>query len=131
MEAFSEFILSTLSVARRRRQVTTELIVMFIAPTPRLVNGVLEVAFFVISTQGVLYDGDAVFEAVEENEEELVQAVSRCIIIVQPQCVCSATYVVHKLQSSVFIIKIYNVMLLHFNPDYVQEINRTVLNVFG
>ena len=127
MEAFSEFILSTLSVARRRRQVTTELIVMFIAPTPRLVNGVLEVAFFVISTQGMLYDGDAVFEAVEENEEELVQAVSSCIIIVQPQCVYSATYVVHTLQSSVFIIKSYNVMLLHFNPAYVQEVN---LNVY-
>jgi len=65
---------------------------MFIAPTPRLVNGVLEVAFFVISTQGMLFDGDAVFEAVEENEEELIQTVSDC-----------CCYVIILYNSSVFL----------------------------
>ena len=67
---------------------------MFIAPTPRLVNGMLEVAFFVISTQGMLFDGDAVFEAVEENEEDLIQAVSSYITIIlynPSACVCNAT----------------------------------------
>ena len=77
-DKFTEFILSILQLARRRRQVATEFTVIFIEPTPRLVNGVLEVAFFVESSQGTVFDGDTVFKAVEENEEELVQAVSSC-----------------------------------------------------
>ena len=49
---------------------------MIIAPTPRIVDGQLEVAFIVISQQGTLLNGTEVYEAVVENEEQLVEAVS-------------------------------------------------------
>ena len=49
---------------------------MIIAPTPRIVDGQLEVAFIVVSQQGTLLNGTEVYEAVVENEEQLVEAVS-------------------------------------------------------
>ena len=80
MTEFIIFITSLVSDVddRVRRQVTTtETIVMIIAPTPRLVNGQLEVAFIVINQQGTLLNGTEVYDTVVENEEELVKAVSK------------------------------------------------------
>lgn len=52
---------------------------MIIAPTPRIVDGQLEVAFIVVSQQGTLLNGTEVYEAVVENEEQLVEAVSELL----------------------------------------------------
>jgi len=66
------------SKERLRRQVTTGgITVMIIAPTPRLVNGQLEVAFIVINQQGTLVNGSEVYQATMENQEQLIEAVSK------------------------------------------------------
>ena len=52
---------------------------VIIAPTPRIVDGQLEVAFIVVSQQGTLLNGTEVYEAVVENEEQLVEAVSELL----------------------------------------------------
>ena len=70
--------MNLVSDERLRRQATNEgSIVMIVAPTPRIVEGQLEVAFIVINQQGTLFNGDEVYEAVLSNEDQLVEAVSK------------------------------------------------------
>lgn len=78
--AFVEFILKILKDERRRRQTTTGgITVIFVDPTPRVIDGVLEVAFFVQDEQGMIVSGSDIAQTVRENEDDLVATVSGII----------------------------------------------------
>jgi len=51
--------------------------VIIIAPTPRLVENQLEVAFIVKNEQGMLVNGTGVYRSVLENQQQLLETVSR------------------------------------------------------
>ena len=74
---FVDFILEILKDERSRRQTETEEdIVVIIEPTPRLINEVLEVAFFVMDDQGMIVNGSDVIDSIMLNEDDLLEAVS-------------------------------------------------------
>lgn len=75
-DEFTSFILSLVDNSRRRRQTSSDFVVVFISPTPRINNGSLEVAFFVQNNQGRIFSGTALLSEIEGNEDELLNAVS-------------------------------------------------------
>jgi len=50
---------------------------IIIAPTPRLVESQLEVTFIVKNEQGMLVNGTGVYQSVLENQQQLLETVSR------------------------------------------------------
>lgn len=63
---------------RLRRQTETDGdTVIIIDPTPRLINGQLEVAFFVRDEQGMIINGSDIAQDIMLNENELLETVSK------------------------------------------------------
>jgi len=76
--AFADFILKLLKDERLRRQTTTSgNTLIIIDPTPRLVNEQLELAFFIEDEQGMVVNGFEIAQAILQNENELITAVSK------------------------------------------------------
>ena len=67
-----------MSNERLRRQASaTRNIVMIIAPTPRLVDGRVEIAFIILDQQRALLNGSEIYETIMENDKQLAEAVSK------------------------------------------------------
>lgn len=81
MEAFIDILLQLLEDEDERpRRQTAEDTVVIIDPTPRLINGLLEVAFFVQDEQGMIVEGSIIAQAIMQNEDELLATVSTIYI---------------------------------------------------
>ena len=76
-DEFASFILSLVVNSRRRRQTSSDFVVLFIDPTPRINNGSLEVAFIVQDNQGRVFSGTTLLSDIEDNEDDLLNAVSK------------------------------------------------------
>jgi len=75
-DEFASYILGLVDNSRQRRQISSNFVVVFIAPTPRINNGSLEIAFFVQNSQGMLFSGTVLLSEIEDNEDDLLNAVS-------------------------------------------------------
>lgn len=64
---------------RPRRQTAIDTVVI-IDPTPRLINELLELAFFVQNEQGIIINGSIIVQVIMHNEDELLATVSKLII---------------------------------------------------
>ena len=62
---------------RRRRQVTSSSVI-YVEPSPQVVEGNLQVVFFVVSANSSVISGDQVVNAITTNKDSLQQAVSEC-----------------------------------------------------
>jgi len=75
-DEFASFILSLVVSGRQRRQSSSDFVVIFIDPTPRINNGSLEVSFIVVNSQGRLFSSMDLLSEIEDNEDDLLNAVS-------------------------------------------------------
>ena len=74
---FVDFILEIMKDERPRRQTEAgEDTLVIIEPTPRIINDVLELAFFVLDDQGMIVNGSDVTDAIMLNEDDLLESVS-------------------------------------------------------
>ena len=60
----------------RRQTEAGEDTLVIIEPTPRIINDVLELAFFVLDDQGMIVNGSDVTDAIMLNEDDLLESVS-------------------------------------------------------
>ena len=79
-DEFASFILSLVVNVRQRRQISSDFVVVFIDPTPRINNGSLEVSFIVINSQGRVFSGMALLSEIQDSEDDLLNVVSNCYI---------------------------------------------------
>lgn len=74
-ENFRETIANGLNSRRRQTRVTADQVVI-IKESVRMVDGTLQVAFFVMSPEGGVVSGERLADAVRQEEEQIAASVS-------------------------------------------------------